>query len=73
MKTYLVLYFGTKEKPSEIALKLEKLGFLTSYGPYDFVYDWGKKPSTEEILRLGDRIADSLKDSGVIFNLDTHD
>lgn len=75
MKTYLVMYFGTKDVPaSEIAKRLESLGFETNYGPYDFIYNWkDKNPSKAEILALGDRVVKSLKDSGAVFNLDTHD
>ena len=75
MKTYLVMYFGTQGVlPSEITKRLEALGFVTHYGPYDFIYDWkDKQPIKEEILSLGDKVAEVLKDSGAVFNLDTHD
>ncbi len=75
MKTYLVMYFGTKGMPaSEVAKKLEGLGFETQYGPYDFIYDWGDRhPNKEEILALGDKVSMALKDSGAVFNLDTRD
>ena len=75
MRTYLVMYFGTKGlKASEIAKRLESLGFETQYGPYDFVYDWGvRQPEKHEILALGDKVVDALKDSGAVFNLDKHD
>ena len=74
-KTYLVMYFGTQGiKTSEIAKKLEALGFETMFGSVDFVYDWkGKKPSKEQVLALGDNVADLLRGSGAVFNLDTHD
>jgi hypothetical protein len=75
MKTYLVMYFGTGNVvASDIARRLEGLGFATHYGPYDFVYDWGgRTPSKEEILALGDRVVSALQGSGAVFNLDTHD
>ncbi|MBS3124739.1 hypothetical protein J4211_00595 [Candidatus Woesearchaeota archaeon] len=75
MKTYLIVYFGTTgTKASEIAKNLEKIGFETVYGPYDFIYRWdAQKPTPEEILALGDKIVDALKGSGAVFNLDTHD
>ena len=75
MKTHLVMYFGTKGmRASEIAAALEKLGFETHYGPYDFSYNWGKRePSKQDVLKLGDKVHDALKDSGAVFNLDTHD
>lgn len=73
-RTHLVMYFGTKLKPSEVAARLEKLGFATHYGPYDFIYEWGEgQPKKNEVLALGDKVVDVLKDSGAVFNLDTHD
>lgn len=75
MRTYLIVYFGTEgTRASEVASKLEKLGFKTVYGPYDFIYNWGDRmPSAQEILALGDKIVDALKGSGAVFNLDTHE
>ncbi len=74
-KTYLIMYFGTKGfSASEIAKRLEKLGFETSFGSVDFLYHWGnEKPTKEKVLALGDKITELLKDSGAVFNLDTHD
>lgn len=75
MKTFLVMYFGTKGVPaSEIAKRLEGLGFETHYGPYDFIYDWGDRtPTKAEVLALGDKVVQVLKGTGAVFNLDTHD
>lgn len=75
MRTFLVMYFGTNNmKPSLVAKKLQEVGFECHYGPYDFIYDWGERePTKEEILELGDKVSDLLKDSGAVFNLDTHD
>jgi hypothetical protein len=75
-KTYLVMYFGTDDEvePTEIAKRVEALGFVTTFGSVDFVYDWkNKKPTKEEVLALGDKLAKALKGSGAVFNLDTHD
>ena len=74
-RTYLIMYFGTKGiKASEIAKKVESLGFETTFGSVDFVYNWGENiPSKEEVLALGDKVSDLLEDSGAVFNLDTHD
>ena len=74
-KTYLVMYFGTKSvSPQEIARRAEALGFETKFGPFDFVYDWKDKvPAKEDVLVLGNKVAEALKDSGAVFNLDTHD
>ena len=49
-KTHLVLHFGTKnnKKPSEIAEDLKKIGFESSLGTVDFVYDWQEKQPSKE-------------------------
>jgi len=73
-RTHLVMYFGTKGTgPSEVAKRLEAIGFETKFGPCDFIYDWKAKPSKEDVLALGDKVAEALKDTGAIFNLDTHE
>ncbi len=75
-KTYLVMYFGTSGdfNMSEIVGKVEELGFNSELGPIDHVYDWeDKKPEKEDIFELGNKLMETLKGSGVIFNLDTHD
>ncbi|MEM3154870.1 MAG: hypothetical protein QW165_04890 [Candidatus Woesearchaeota archaeon] len=74
-KTHLVMYFGTRGvDASEIAKRVEALGFETHFGSVDFIYQWGdSKPSKEQVLALGDKIVAALKDTGAVFNLDTHD
>ena len=74
-RTYLVMYFGANGvKASDIAKKLEVIGFETRLGGVDFIYDWkDKKPSKQDVLALTDKIAEALKGSGSVFNLDTHD
>jgi hypothetical protein len=73
-KTYLVMYFGTKGVgSSEIAKRVEKLGFKGAFGSVDFIYEWKQQPTKEQVLGLGDKLADALKDTGAVFNLDTHD
>ena len=73
-KTYLVMYFGTDgSKITDVVKKVESLGFRAALGPVDFEYEWNKAPSKEEVFRLGDKLMEILKGTGVIFNLDTHD
>lgn len=73
-KTYLIVYFGTNgRKPSEIAKELEGLGFETHFGMVDFIYNWDREPTKEDALKLGDRVAEVLKGSESVFNLDTHE
>ena len=73
-KTYLVIYFKAgNEKISEIVKKVESVGFKCTIGPVDFVYEWDKEPTKEEILELADKLAETLKDTGIMFNIDTHE
>lgn len=72
-KTYLVLHFGTKVPMSDILKKVESTGFQTTLGPVDFIHQWQKEPKKEDIAKLGDKLVLALKDTGCVFNLDTHD
>jgi len=73
-KTYLIMYFGTKNiTPTQVAEKIEKLGFQTTFGSVDFLYNWESKPTKEQILELANKVSEALKESGAVFNLDTHD
>ncbi len=70
MKTNLKLFFYSEgKKPSEIAATLKKLGFKTAIGKYDFAYDWGKNPTEQDILALGDKVTAKLKGSKASFKL----
>jgi hypothetical protein len=74
-ETFLVIYFGTDDGigATEIAKRVESLGFKCNFGPIDFIYKWDHKPTKEEVLKLGDKLCAALKGSGAVFNLDTHD
>ena len=73
-KTYLDMYFKAgNEKASEVVKKVESVGFKTTFGPVDFIYEWQKQPTKEQILKLADRLSEALKDSGAMFNIDTHE
>jgi len=66
------MYFSTSNgKISDIVKKVESVGFECAIGPVDFIYEWDKEPTKEEILDLADKLAESLKDTGVMFNIDT--
>lgn len=72
-KTYLVLYFKAGNgKITEIVKKVELLGFKSSLGPVDFIYEWKSEPTKEQVFELADKISETLKETGVMFNLDTH-
>ncbi|MCA9485360.1 MAG: hypothetical protein KC506_00785 [Nanoarchaeota archaeon] len=73
-KTYLILHFGTKgTSMTNVLEKVESLGFETTFGPVDFIYEWPTKPSKEDIAQIGDMLIEKLKDTGCVFNLDTHE
>lgn len=73
-KTFLILYFGTNgRKPTEVEKGLEEIGFKTQFGSVDFVYDWNEEPTKEKVLALADKIAEALKGSGAVFNIDTQE
>lgn len=73
-KTFLVVYFSANDESiSETIKKIESVGFTCSIGPIDFVYDWDSKPTKEKIIELADKLNESLKDSGTMFNIDTHE
>lgn len=73
-KTFLVMYFNAgKEKASEVAKKVESVGFKTTFGPVDFVYEWQQVPTKEQVLELADKLAEALYSTGVMFNIDTHE
>ena len=72
-KTYLVLYFKAgNSKVSETVQKVESVGFKTTLGPVDFIYEWKKQPTKEEILELADNLTQALKGTEAMFNIDTH-
>ena len=73
-KTFLVMYFKAgEEKVSDIAKKVESTGFQNTLGPVDFVYVWENKPTKEQVLELADKLAVALNNTGVMFNIDTHE
>jgi len=75
-KTYLVIYFKAENgnsKPSEVIKKVESVGFETTFGPVDFIYEWQQQPSKEQILELADKLSKALKETGAMFNIDTHE
>lgn len=74
-KTYLIMYFGDKgTKVTDVVSKIEALGFETRLGSFDFSYNWGEnEPEKAKALELGNKVAEAIKDTGVIFALDTHD
>ena len=71
-KTHLVVYFSGREKISEIVKRIESLGFKCALGPVDFIYEWNSAPTKQQVLKLADNLCSVLRDSGAVFNIDTH-
>lgn len=73
-KTYLVMFFEAGTKIKEVVERVESLGFRSSLGPVDFIYDWGEEqPDKKKVLELADELSEILTNTGAIFNIDTHD
>ena len=72
MKSYLVLWFNSEGKnPGEITRRLTSIGFRPAKGNYDYIYDWDNKATTEDAIKLADRVQQSLKGCNVSFKIET--
>jgi hypothetical protein len=73
MMTYLTITFDTEGgRPSEVATRLQALGFRPVKGNYDFVYEWGGTAvSVEDALALADRVHETLRGLRVFFQIET--
>ena len=73
MKTYLTLWFNSEgSKPSQVVRQMEKFGFKSLRGNYDFEYDWGsRKASVDDVLIMNDRLQATLKKGNVLFKSET--
>ena len=72
MKTYLTIWFSSEgESPQKVIASLQKLGFEPVYGNYDMVYNWDKKASLEDIIKLADLVKKTLAGTGVLFKIET--
>jgi hypothetical protein len=71
-ETYLTLWFRSEgATPTSIAMRLQRIGFKPVKGKHDFVYDWKRQISLEEIFKLGDTVSKTLKGSKVLYKLET--
>ena len=58
---------------SDIVKKVEEVGFKSTLGPADFVYEWnGEEPAKDKVFELGNKVMEVLKGTNTIFNLETH-
>ena len=72
MKTNLKMFFNTSgERPSVVIQRLRALGFNVSIGEFDLFYDWGKRVKEKDVLALGDKVTETLKESKVTFIMQT--
>jgi len=73
MKTYLTIMFNSEgSNPSEVKNQLLNLGFKVTKGNYDFVYEWDKDlVNIDELVWFADKVHAALKDTRVIFSIET--
>ncbi|MDV0447729.1 hypothetical protein MsAg5_16410 [Methanosarcinaceae archaeon Ag5] len=74
MKTYLMIWYNSSSdcsNPSEVNSRLMSLGFKPMQGSFDYVYEWNKAATVEDVLRFGDKIHLSLMGTGVFFKIET--
>ena len=62
MKTHLVLHVSSEGMPaSKIVDRLTRLGFDTTLGRVDFVYNWkDKDPTLEEVITFVDNVIEEM-------------
>lgn len=72
MKSYLTLWFNSDgSRPIEITERLLSMGFRPMKGNYDFAYDWGTKPKTEDAISLAEKVHSTLQGCNVLFKVET--
>ncbi len=72
MISYLTITFSSEgSKPSEIANRLESLGFEPTTGNYDFLYKWDRSAKVEDALWLADKVQLALRGMNVLFKIET--
>ena len=72
MKTYLVVWFSSEGKSvTEVTDRLMSMGFRPMHGNYDYVYDWDKSASMDEVFTIGEKVQETLRGCGVTFKLES--
>jgi hypothetical protein len=72
MKTYITVFFGTEgAKPSKVFDALNNLGFESTTGNFDGVYNWDKQATLDDAINLADKVIATLKGMGVMVKLET--
>ena len=72
MKSYLTVWFNSDgASPVEITDRLMSMGFQPQKGNYDYIYNWGKKPTTDDALELANQVHLTLKGCNVLFKIES--
>ena len=73
MKTYVTVTINSEgERASIIAEKFKELGFKSTLGTHDFVYEWkGKDIAPVQVINFVDRVQTKLKGKNVLLNFTT--
>ena len=74
MKTYVeVIVSSEGEKASVITDMFFAMGFKTTFGQHDFVFNWKEKVTLPEILRFVDDVQQKLIGTKVLLKFTTID
>ncbi len=66
MRTFVMVTFSSEGgAASQVVNRLVDLGFETTYGAQDFVYNWDKKASQDDVIKLIDNVQKRLKGMNV--------
>jgi hypothetical protein len=73
LKTYISIFISSEgSKASRITEILCDMGFETTLGSHDFVYDWKNKEVTPtEVINFVDKVQNHLKGMNVRFSIST--
>ena len=72
MKTYVEVIVSTEgEKASIITNKLFEMGFKTTFGQHDFVYNWKKNITLPEVLKFVDSVQQNLNGTKAMLKFTT--
>jgi hypothetical protein len=74
MKTYVEVIVSTEgEKASIITDMFFNIGFKTTFGQHDFVYNWKKNVTLPEVLRFIDNVQNKLTGTKALLKFTTID
>jgi hypothetical protein len=74
MKTYVEVMVSTEgEKASIITDLLFNIGFKTTFGQHDFVYNWKQNVTLPEVLKFIDTVQKKLNGTKALLKFSTID